>query len=228
MDISLLQENFGYDFKDASILEHALIHKSATGCDPLNSNERLEFLGDAVLQLAISAYLFNAYTNIPEGKMAKLRASLVCQTTLAELATQVNLGRYIRLGKGEILSKGQHKPSILSDAFEAVLGAIYIDGGYIGAQESVLKMFVPIVDEHMKGLAESDHKTRLQEMLQKDGNIKIQYKVVEQKGMPHDMSFVVDVLCNDDVIGSGRGKSKKIAEQDAAKCAIDKMEKGNG
>lgn len=226
MNTCELQSAFGYTFNDKSILEHALTHKSATGNEGSKSNERLEFLGDAVLQLAISTYLFNKYEKMPEGKMAKLRASLVCQPTLADLASQLNLANYIKLGKGEMLSNGNHKPSILSDAFEAVLGAMYIDGGYAKAQEAILKIFVPVVPLYLDGIVDYDHKTKLQEILQKDGNVKIKYKVVKESGMPHDMSFVVDVTCNDKVIGTGMGKSKKSAEQDAAKCAIDKMNVG--
>lgn len=225
MKISDLEKELNYTFKDVSLIEHALVHKSASGNESFKSNERLEFLGDAVLQLAISSHLFNRYDKMSEGKMAKLRASLVCQTTLAKLAGELKLGECIKLGKGELLSDGMQKPSILSDAFEAVLGAIYIDGGYDAAQEAILKMFEPIVELHLDGMMDGDYKTKLQEILQQHGNVNIKYVVVEQSGLPHDMNFDIDVTCNDEVIGSGSGKSKKSAEQAAAKCAIEKLER---
>ncbi len=225
MNISDLQKEFNYKFRDISLLEHALVHKSAAGSESFKSNERLEFLGDAVLQLAVSTHLFSKYDKMPEGKMAKLRASLVCQTTLAKMATDLRLGECIKLGKGEMLSEGMQKPSILSDALEAVLGAIYMDGGYEMAQNAVLRLFKPIVDLHLGGMLDGDYKTKLQEILQKHGNVNIKYIVVNQSGLPHDMNFVVDVMCNEKVIGNGSGKSKKSAEQAAAKCAIEILER---
>lgn len=223
MDIHNLERELGYSFNDISLLEHALVHKSTVGNERLNSNERLEFLGDAVLQLSISSYLFTKYEKMPEGKMAKLRASLVCQSTLAKMAKQLNLGEIIKLGKGEILSDGMEKPSILSDAFEAVLGAIFIDGGFNKASAVILNMFEPFVELYSNGMYDGDYKTRLQEVLQKHGNVIIKYAVINQSGMPHDMNFSVEVSCDGKVIGNGTGKSKKSAEQAAAKCAIDKL-----
>lgn len=223
MNISELENKLGYTFTDKSVLEHALVHKSAAGNDSFQSNERLEFLGDAVLQLSISAHLFKKFNKMPEGKMAKLRASLVCQTTLAKLAGELDLGRCIKLGKGELLSDGMQKPSILSDAFEAVLGAVYMDGGYQEAEKVVLRMFAPIVNLHLDGMLDGDYKTKLQEILQKHGNVTIKYIVIEQSGLPHDMNFVVNVTCNDKIIGNGSGKSKKSAEQNAAKDAIENL-----
>jgi len=225
MNISSLERKLNYSFKDIAILEHALVHKSAAGSDSLSSNERLEFLGDAVLQLAVSSYLFNKYDRMPEGKMAKLRASLVCQTTLAKLAGELDLGVCIKLGKGELLSEGRQKPSILSDAFEAVLGAIYIDGGYEEAEKAILRMFENIVELHLDGMMDGDYKTKLQEILQKHGNVNIKYDVVEQSGLPHDMNFVIEVKCNNEVIGIGSGKSKKSAEQEAARNGIENLKR---
>ena len=224
MNISDIEKELNYKFNDISYLEHALVHKSASGTQSLNSNERMEFLGDAVLQLAISTYLYNTYPKMPEGKMAKLRASLVCQTTLANFAHDIDLGKYIKLGKGELLSEGMQKPSILSDAFEAILGAIYVDGSYDEVEKVILNMFAPIVELHIGGTLDGDYKTKLQEILQKHGNVQIKYTVVEQSGLPHDMNFVVNVTCNDVVIGNGSGKSKKNAEQAAAKQAIERIE----
>ncbi|MBQ9625481.1 MAG: ribonuclease III [Clostridia bacterium] len=228
MDIHNLERELGYSFNDISLLEHALVHKSTVGNERLNSNERLEFLGDAVLQLSISSHLFKKYEKMPEGNMAKLRASLVCQSTLAKMAKQLNLGEILKLGKGEILSDGMEKPSILSDAVEAVLGAIFIDGGFDKACEVVLNLFKPFVELYLNGMYDGDYKTKLQEILQKNGNVLIKYTITGQSGMPHDMDFAVDVSCNGKVIGSGTGKSKKSAEQSAAKCAIDSINAGKG
>ena len=225
MDLIELEREIGYSFSDISLLEHALVHKSMVGSESLKSNERLEFLGDAVLQLAISSYLFEKYSKMPEGKMAKLRASVVCQSTLAKLAKDIRLGEVIRLGKGEMLSDGMEKPSILSDAFEAVLGAVYMDGGYLKAQSIILKMFEPVVELYKDGLHDEDYKTRLQEILQKNGNVEIKYVITSQTGQPHDMNFCVNVSCNGKIIGSGEGKSKKNAEQDAAKSAIESLKR---
>lgn len=222
--LQILQDKLQYHFTDPKLLEHALIHKSLCIHDHNKSNERMEFLGDAVLQLSVSTYLYEEYPDLPEGKMAKFRASLVCQTTLAEIARALELGEHIQLGKGEKLSQGSSKPSILSDALEAVFGAVYLDGGFTKASEVILTLFLPFFALHETGLMDTDYKTKLQEVLQKDGNVKIQYIITKQSGLPHDMNFYVDVFCDGEVIGSGQGKSKKNAEQSAAQAALAKLE----
>ncbi len=224
MKFEELEQGFYYVFKETDLLKHALSHKSSCGYEHLKSNERLEFLGDSVLQLSVSTYLYKNFPKMPEGKMAKLRAALVCQGTLAKIAEEIKLGDYIKLGKGEKLSCGAKKPSILSDAFEAVLGAIYMDSDFNKAQTCVLKIFEPVIHKFMEEEIDRDYKTKLQEYLQQDGNISIKYVTTDQQGMPHDMDFFVDVLCDAKVIGSGKGKSKKTAEQDAAKNALIKLE----
>lgn len=218
-----LQKALRYTFLDKSLLNHALKHKSVVGKNHNESNERMEFLGDAVLQLAISTYLYQQYPLMPEGKLAKLRASLVCQATLAEIAKDLNIGDALCLGKGEKVSKGDEKPSILSDAMEAVLAAIYLDSDYDTVYQVILRIFVPVLMEQGVELMDTDHKTKLQELLQKDGNVKIEYVVTKESGLPHDMCFSVDVQLDGKTIGTGKGKSKKNAEQSAAKDALSKI-----
>lgn len=221
-----LEKAINYKFKNIEYLKHALTHKSACVNHHLQCNERLEFLGDAVLELSISTYLYNNFPKMIEGKMAKLRAALVCQTTLASIAEEIKLGEYLALGKGEMLSYGNKKPSILSDAVEAIFGAVYLDSGYEYAYNCIIGLFKPIMSSFVNGEMDSDYKTKLQEVLQKDGTVKIKYVTVKQEGQPHDMKFYVDVFCDDVKIGEGIGKSKKIAEQSAAKQALESIAKG--
>lgn len=221
--VKRLQKDLHYTFLDKSLLTHALTHKSVVGKNHNESNERMEFLGDTVLQLSISTYLYQQYPQMPEGKLAKLRASLVCQGTLADIAQSLDLGDAISLGKGEKISKGNEKPSILSDAMEAVLGAIYLDSDFDTVYQVILQIFVPILMKQSVELMDTDHKTKLQEILQQDGNVKIEYVVIKEEGLPHDMCFTVEVHLDGEKIGAGKGKSKKRAEQAAAKDALTRM-----
>ena len=185
-------------------------------------NERLEFLGDSVLSIVISDYLFKKETKLPEGELTKIRANIVCEESLSEVSKNIHLGKYMLLGKGEEATGGRERISILADALEAVIAAIYLDGGIKCAREFILTNMEKIINDSIKGKIFRDYKTCLQEVLQSNGENNIWYKLIEEKGPDHNKRFVMEVGINDTVLGIGEGKSKKDAEQVAAKCALDK------
>lgn len=219
-----LQEKIGYKFKNENLLYEALSHSSFANENKKSrkSNERLEFLGDSVLSIVVSDYIFKHFTHIPEGELTKLRASLVCESSLYEFSKKIDLGEHIFLGKGEEMTGGRERPSIISDAFEAVIAAIYLDGGMESVSPYILS-FIP-EDITPKGAASfHDYKTSLQEIIQKNPEEKIVYHLKSESGPDHDKHFTVQVLLNNNVIGEGVGKSKKTAEQAAAKEALSLM-----
>ena len=213
------EKNIHYTFNDKELLRTALTHSSYANekKGKIRFNERLEFWGDAVLQLITSEKLFKENPNMPEGKMSKQRAALVCEDALAGYAHEINLGDYLNLGKGEETTGGRKRPSILSDAFEAVIGAIFLDGGMEPAKKFVLH-FVDAAH-----LSLQDYKTLLQEIIQQNPGEKLSYVVTEESGPDHDKQFTMEVHLNSNVIGKGTGKSKKHAEQAAAKEALALM-----
>jgi ribonuclease-3 len=215
-----------YKFNDKSILKEALTHSSYANehkKNHLKYNERLEFLGDAVLSISVSDYIFKNCPELPEGELTKLRASLVCEKTLYVFAKKINLGNYIYLSNGEKKGGGADRPSILSDAFEAVIAAIYMDGGMEEARRFVLSFVVPDIKNHTSGKAFKDYKTQLQEIIQRNPGEKLQYVLVEASGPDHNKHFTVEVHLNSNVIGKGGGRSKKEAEQQAAREALELM-----
>lgn len=220
-----LQETIQYHFKNPLFLEIALTHSSYANevKHQLKYNERQEFLGDAVLSIIVSDYLFNNYT-VPEGDLTKLRAALVCEKSLDVMANKIGLGEYLRLGKGEEMTGGRTRPSIIADAFEALIAAIYLDSGIESAREFVLP-FVKEMLEHEETLSFKDYKTILQEIIQQNPEEKLVYRLVEEHGPDHNKRFVVAVMLNSNVIGKGEGRSKKTAEQMAAKEALELMGK---
>ena len=185
------------------------------------SNERLEFLGDSVLSIVVSDYLYKNI-NVPEGELTKMRASLVCEKSLFVFAQQIQLGEFLHLGKGEENTGGRERPSILADAFEAVIAAIYLDGGMEAAAKHILR-FMPEDIKRTKKPVLSDFKTLLQEVVQKNPEEKVEYVLIGEEGPDHNKRFVVEVCLNSQVIGKGKGKSKKEAEQLAAKEALELM-----
>lgn len=222
-DLHEFEDRLGYKFKKLEYLERALTHSSYSGGKNNGSNERLEFLGDAVLQIAVSQYLFTNMTTVPEGGLTKLRASIVCENSLYSFAKRIDLGRFIFLGKGEEMTGGRDRRSILADAFEAVIAAIYLDGGMSEAEKFILK-FVPSIDALKSGKVKlGDYKTILQEIIQQNPEEHISYEVTDEEGESHHKIFTADVLLNGQVIGSGKGQSKKEAEQAAAREAIQLM-----
>ena len=222
-DFSLIQDKIGYKFKNIELLKRALTHTSyanETGGDHNLSNERLEFLGDSVLGVITAEYFFMNYRNMPEGELTKLRAATVCEKALCEYAKDINLGSFILLGKGEIVTGGSERPSILADAFEALIAAVYLDGGMDAAKGFVLKYIQKAAKEH-RGF--KDYKTMLQEVVQKNPGEIVEYVLVNETGPDHDKRFEVEVHLNSNVIGRGIGTSKKKAEQFAAKEALELM-----
>ena len=221
--IQQLQDTIGYKFHNPVFLEVALTHSSYANevKHQLKYNERQEFLGDAVLSIIVSDYLFNNYT-VPEGELTKLRAAIVCEKSLDVMANKIHLGEYLRLGRGEEMTGGRTRPSIIADAFEALIAAIYLDRGIESARAFVLP-FVTEMLEHEDSLSFKDYKTILQEIIQQNPEEKLVYKLVGEKGPDHDKRFVVDVMLNSNVIGKGEGRSKKNAEQMAAKEALELM-----
>ena len=219
-DIKELQAKIGYQFKDESLLELALTHSSYSNDNKLGkhkNNERLEFLGDAVLELTSSEFLFFEYASKLEGELTRLRASLVCEPTLAESARAFKLNEYLRLGHGEENTGGRYRDSIISDALEALIGAIYLDGGFANAKEFVKKFVLNDIDnKHLF----YDSKTILQEIVQKKYKERVEYVLVGESGPDHNKSFQVEAVFKNSVLGRGQGGTKKRAEQQAAYEAI--------
>lgn len=213
-----LEKNIGYEFKDAKLLELALTHSSyANEKTHRSNNERLEFLGDSILGFVSAEYLFSTLPGHPEGELTKIRANAVCEKALAKYAKEINLGEYILLGKGESNTGGRERPSILSDAFEAVIAAIYLDGGFNKAKKFVLR-FISHTETDVEAV--TDYKTLLQEVIQKNPDEHLRYELAAESGPAHDKTFTVEVYLNSNCIGTGSGHSKKKAEQEAARQAL--------
>lgn len=219
-----LEQNLNYTFKNKTLLRHALSHSSYANENKSigGSNERLEFLGDSVLSLIVAEHIFENYKNLPEGELTKIRAALVCENSLHEFATELDLGDFLLLGRGEAQNGGATRPSILADAFEAVLAAMYLDGGIEPARKHVLR-FVDKKLNCMASVAFKDYKTVLQEFIQKNPEEKLDYVLVDEKGPDHQKEFTVEVHLNSNVIGVGSAGSKKRAEQEAARQALELM-----
>lgn len=226
MDLKAFEKKLGYSFKDVSLLKTALTHTSYANENKTVSYERLEFLGDAVLQLLTSKYIYKNYPNFPEGKMSRMRANIVCEETLFQIAQKLDLGTYARLGKGEEATGGRFRPSILADMVEATLAAIYLDGGIEKAQEVIFDAYGHIIDSAAKGELNKDYKTALQEKLQEDGSVKIEYTLTGEEGPAHSKLFFMQVAVNGKVLGEGKGKTKQEAQQMAAKNALGDMKNG--
>lgn len=217
-----LENNLGYHFKNPALLARALTHSSYANERHVDTgdNERLEFLGDSVLGFITAEYLFANHRDFPEGELTKLRAYAVCEKSLFSYAEEIGLGNYLKLGKGEERTGGRTRPSVLSDAFEAVIAAIYLDGGMDEAKKFVLRFVVPYVEAKPTF---KDYKTMLQEVVQKNQGETLEYVLVSETGPDHDKCFTVEVHLNSNVIGRGVGGSKKKAEQNAAKEALELM-----
>lgn len=219
-----LESALGYRFKNITLLENALTHSSYANerwRDSLASNERLEFLGDSLLGMIVADYLFRTFPERPEGELTRIRADLVCETTLAQVAGRLGLGQYLLLGHGEEQGGGRMRESILADAVESLLAASYLDGGFEAVTGIVRRLI--LADVPAEKLRNVDYKTKLQELVQKKKNQVIQYELIGESGPDHAKHFLVEVLINSEVVGKGTGSSKKRAEQDAAHAAIEKL-----
>ena len=218
-----LEKKLNYSFRNPALLEEALNHSSYANehrAAGLRSNERLEFLGDSVLSLVVSTHIYKTCPQMDEGELSKLRAFLVCEETLAQLATENHLGDHLLLGKGEINLDGEENPSILADAFESVLGAYYLDQGFARVTGLLNRLLISRIPELTADGIDRDYKTRLQEVVQKDGPAEILYDQVSAEGPSHNRTFVMRVLVNGNELGKGRGRTKKEAEQRAAREAL--------
>ena len=217
-----LQEKLNYEFKDPALLMKSLTHSSYANENIRSSdasNERLVFLGDSLLGMTAALLIYNKKPKMSEGQMTKLRAELVCEKSLAALALELDLGAYLLLGRGEENGGGRSRPSILSDAFEAVIAAIFLDGGYQPIEQLISRLLTPGLSNPLS--SNTDYKTRLQEIIQCKQGQTLAYELAGEHGPDHAKSFTVDVKLNGNIIGTGTGKSKKNAEQEAAKAAIN-------
>ncbi|EHJ52411.1 ribonuclease III [Streptococcus macacae] len=224
-----LANQFGIVFADKKLLETAFTHTSYANEHRLlniSHNERLEFLGDAVLQLIISRYLFLKYPHKAEGELSKMRSMIVREESLAGFSKNCGFDHYIKLGKGEERSGGRSRTTILGDLFEAFLGALFLDAGAEAVESFLNQIMIPLVEAGDYDRV-MDYKTALQELLQVDGDILIDYQVVSETGPAHEKNFEVAVSANNDILSKGNGKSKKIAEQEAAKKALEKLQRGS-
>ncbi len=220
-NLKALENELGYTFQNPALLDRALTHSSyANEREALGDNERLEFLGDSVLGFITAEYLFSEHRGVPEGELTRLRAYAVCEKSLDVYAREIGLGDYLLLGKGEERTGGRERASVLSDAFEAVIAAIYLDGGMEPAKKFVLRFVRPYVEAKP---VFKDYKTMLQEVTQKNPGETLEYVLVSESGPDHDKHFEVEVHLNSNVIGRGSGPSKKKAEQDAAREALALM-----
>ena len=227
-DFSELENKIGFVFKDKSLLEEALTHSSYANelnqrNIPTRSNERLEFLGDSVLEIISSSYLFTSFPDVEEGELTKYRSEIICTAALSSYAQKISLGDHLLLGNGEKKYGGKNKPTTLENAFEALLGAMYIDSGYSLAK--VKKFTEPFLAERMMAAEfdNSDYKSELQQIIQQTPGEELKYEVKSKTGPDNDPTFTVVAMLNSNVIGSGTGPSKRKAEQEAAKNAIEKF-----
>lgn len=225
MDYSKLENEIGYTFKNKNLLETALTHTSYAYEKNVQSNEKLEFLGDSILEFLSSIFIYKNYPKLKEGEMTKVRAQVVCETSLYKIANAHNFSDFLFLGKSEKMAGKDVKPAILADSVEAVIAAMYLDGGIDPVNEFIKKNLKDEVAYASKNVGQKDYKTVLQEILQKHGDVHIEYKIIKETGPDHDKRFVSEVILNGKILEKGEGKSKKHAEMEAAKHAIDILKK---
>ncbi len=228
LNLEEFEKRLGYRFTNKNLLLLALTHSSYANenkkCSHEN-NERLEFLGDAVLDMVVSEYMYRKFPDMPEGELTKLRAAVVCETSLADLSRKLGVGRNLLLGKGEESTGGRNRDSILADAFEAIIGAVCMDGNIEAASKYVMGFMEDCIAQTKTNFRNLDCKTHLQEMIQKMSKVPLQYVIVNEKGPDHNKVFMAEVLHDGKVLGQGSGKSKKEAEQNAANAALEHMKK---
>jgi ribonuclease-3 len=220
-----LQDRLGIHFSNDKLLQQAFTHSSYVNehrRKPYEDNERLEFLGDAVLELTVSKYLFEKYPMMSEGELTKLRAAIVCEPSLVVFANQLTFGEFVLLGKGEEMTGGRERPAMLADVFESFIGALYLDSGLEPVVHFLRKVVFPRIDEGAFSHV-MDYKSQLQELIQRDNCGTLQYQILQEKGPAHNREFISTVLLNGETLGNGSGKSKKEAEQRAAELALHEL-----
>ena len=223
MEHSKLEKEIGYEFKNKQLLETALTHTSYAYEKKKQSNEKLEFLGDSILEFISSEYIYHNYPKLKEGEMTKVRASVVCEKSLHEIAKMHNFSDFLYLGKSERISQKEVRPAIMADSVEAVIAAIFLDGGLEPAKKFIIKNLAKPIESATKHIGQKDYKTVLQEILQKNGNVDIEYVIIDEKGPDHEKLFTAEVKVEDKVLATGEGKSKKLAEMQAAQKALENL-----
>ena len=223
MNFQKFENEIGYTFKNIELLKTALTHTSYAYENNVQSNEKLEFLGDSILEFISSKYLFNNYKNLREGEMTKVRATVVCEDSLFKIATRHNFSDFLYLGKSESSNNAHLSKAILADSVEAIIAAIYLDSDLKSAEKFIINNLKEAIEIATKHVGDKDYKTVLQEKLQTHGNVEIRYYITKESGPDHNKIFESNVECNGKVLGTGKGKSKKISEMMAAKNALEKM-----
>ena len=218
------ENNIGYTFSNKLLLKKALTHTSYANEKHIQSNEKLEYLGDSILEFLSSKYLYENYTKLSEGEMTKVRASVVCEESLYQIALKLNFSDFLYLGKSERLHGGRKRPAILADSVEAVIAAMYLDGGLEAAEQFIIKNLKESIEIATQNVGMKDYKTVLQEKLQGKGNVHIEYEIIKESGPDHNKLFEAQVKCNGQVLAIGSGRSKKAAEMEAAGNALKKEE----
>ena len=222
MNVEGFQKEIGINYNDKALIEKALTHTSYAYEHGIESNEKLEYLGDAILEYVISDYLFNNYLELSEGEMTKVRAGVVCEDSLYKIALKHNFSDFLNLGRSELACSGATRPAILADSVEAVIAATYLDQGLEAAKSFILNNLKEAVEIASKNVGKKDYKTVLQEKLQVHGNVNIEYRTVKEEGPDHDKTFTVELYVNGSHVSTGEGTSKKVAEMQAAQKALEK------
>lgn len=220
MRIDKAEQEIGYSFQDKKLLEKAFTHTSYAYEQGIESNEKLEFLGDSILEFISSEYIYHQYANLREGEMTKVRATVVCEKSLYEIAKRHNFSDFLNLGKSEQRTGGNQRPAILADSVEAVIAAIFMDGGLEPAKKFILENLIQAIEDATKHVGYKDYKTVLQEKLQEQGEVHIEYNIIQETGPDHNKSFEAEVSLNGKKLATGIGKSKKEAQMQAAKKAL--------
>ena len=218
-----VEKSIGYEFNDKSLLKKALTHTSYAYENRIESNEKLEFLGDSILEFISSKYLYQNYLNLKEGEMTKVRAAVVCEKSLYKIAKMHNFSDFLYLGKSEKKTGGENRPAILADSVEAVIAAIYLDGGIEQAEKFIIQNLKDEIEIATKNVGNKDYKTVLQEKLQANGDVIIKYEITKEEGPDHDKRFEAQVSCNGKVLAKGKGTSKKEAHMSAAEKALENL-----
>mgnify|MGYP002562904288 FL=1 len=223
MEFEKIENSIGYTFKNKELLKKALTHTSYAYENNIESNEKLEFLGDSILEFISSKYIYSKYPNLKEGEMTKVRADVVCEKSLYKVALKHNFSDFLYIGKSQIINDGNKRPSILADSVEAVIAAIYFDSGLEQAEKFIVENLKDYIEIATKHVGMKDHKTVLQERLQIHGDVNIKYEIIKESGPDHNKLFVAEVSCNNKKLAIGEGKTKKAAEMEAAKKALENM-----
>lgn len=219
-DLSVLEHNIGYKFKNINLLRNALTHTSYAYEHKVDSNEKLEFLGDSILEFLSSKFIYNNYPNLKEGEMTKVRATVVCEESLYKIANKHNFSDFLYVGKSEMMHQGNRKATIMADSVEAVIAAMYFDSGLETCEKFIVDNLKEEIRIASQNVGMKDHKTVLQEKLQVHGNVDIKYEIIKEFGPDHDKTFIAEVKLNGKVLAQGEGKTKKQAEMDAADKAL--------